>query len=309
MTLHEGSVPDGQHPWRAMFNTDAFYALRGVTAWHETLADADGNVLGDLTYHQATGISGFSAPFGGPDWRREYWRPEQIHQALLRADRGAGSIRAKPPSFGENEATTVQALLTLGWRIEGAELNYAIPIPATIDDYERSLDRQARAAIDHGSEDLNLEVYELAQDPEVDLLWLRAYQILRANREAKGRRISLDFEYVVAIRDAFPGLVRMLVAMRHDQDSLTRDMVAAALVYRVARGVDLVQFWGDDPEAGLRWSPMNLLVQGTVLHSIATGARVLDLGISTEDGVPNGGLCRFKRSVGARAEPRFVFGR
>lgn len=306
MSLHAGSAPDGQHPWRCLFNTDAFYALRGETAWHEVLVDDAGNVLGDLTFSTSGGVSGWSAPFGGPDWRREYWRPEQIRDGLQRVIGRALWIRCKPPSYGENEAATVQALLADGWLVKSAELNYWIPVPATIDEYEASLSRQARAAIDHGSEDLGLETVELG--PKADLLWLRAYQVLRDNREAKGRKISLDFEYVLAIRDAFPGLVRMLVALTGDGQSYAHDVVAAALVYRVGAGRDVVQFWGDDPEAKLKWSPMNLLVRDTVQHCIQTGARVLDLGISTEDGVPNGGLCRFKRSVGARAEARLVLG-
>lgn len=302
MRLHAGSVPDGQHPWRCMFNTDRFYGLRGEPAWHETLVDAAGNVLGDLTFSTITGVNGYSAPFGGPDWRREYWRPEQIHEALAEASRGGAcvSIRCKPPSYGENEAATIQALLHDGWRVEEAELNYAIGLPSIIDDYERSLDRQARHAIDAG-ETIGVTVVEAGIGDEI--LWARGYKVLKDNREAKGRAISLTLDYVRAIRDAFPGLVRLLLAHRDF------DVVAAALVYRVAAGRDVVQFWGDDPAAKLPCSPMNLLVREVVAHSISTGATRLDLGISTEGGEPNGGLCRFKRSIGATAETRFLLRR
>lgn len=300
MRLHAGSVPDGQHPWRCMFNTDAFYALRSQPAWHETLVDDIGNVLGDLTYHPEWRVSGWSAPYGGPDWRREYWRPEQISEALRRLGRYNVSIRAKPASYGENEAATVQTLLAAGWRVEAAELNYAIGLPSIIDDYERSLDRQARHAIDAG-ETIGVTVVEAGIGDEI--LWASGYRVLKDNREAKGREISLTLNYVRAIRDAFPGLVRLLLAHRDF------DVVAAALVYRVAAGRDVVQFWGDDPAAKLPCSPMNLLVREVVAHSISTGATRLDLGISTEGGEPNGGLCRFKRSIGASAETRFLLGR
>jgi hypothetical protein len=49
---------------------------------------------------------------------------------------------------------------------------------------------------------------------------------------------------------------------------------------------------------------MNLLVRDVVDHSLTTGAHVLDLGISTTDGVPNAGLVQFKRSIGAASEVR-----
>lgn len=306
MALHAGSVPDGQHPWRCLFNTDAFYALRGEPCWHETLQDGAGNVLGDMTFHTSEAVSGWSAPFGGPDWRREYWRPEQLHDALGQLWRQSPrlTIRAKPASYGENEVLTVQALLQHGFYVRHAELNYAIEVPATIDEYEATLSRQARAAIDKGDE-MDLQLVE--PGPSDELLWRRGYEVLRDNREAKGRPISLTLDYVRAIRDAFPGLVRMLLAYQNRE--MGPEVVAAALVYRVGAGRDVVQFWGDDPRHGLPASPMNLLVREVVQHAISTGARVLDLGISTEGGVPNGGLCRFKRSVGARAEPRYVLAR
>lgn len=58
---------------------------------------------------------------------------------------------------------------------------------------------------------------------------------------------------------------------------------------------------------------MNLLALRVVERALATGAAILDLGISTEPGAEPGqarvqeGLARFKLSVGAQAEPRFVF--
>lgn len=294
MRLHEGSVPDGQHPWRCLFNTDAFYGLRQRTVersglyWHG--GGFNDALVGEIT--SSGGESGWSAPYGGVDWTREFWAPEIIDTLL--GDLTITTIRCKPGSWGECEAPAVTALLRREWVIGSSELNYWIGLPATIDDYEAGLSRQARHAIDRG-EDMGLKVEEFVTDE----LWRDGYRVLAQNREAKGRLISLSLHYVFAIRDAFPGLIRMLGC--HDGHRT----VAAALVYRVGRGRDLVQFWGDDPAHGLPYSPMNLLVREVVAHSIQTGAKTLDLGISTEGGVPNGGLCRFKRSIGARAEPRF----
>lgn len=303
--LHAGTVPDGAHPHRTMFSTDHFYRLRDAPAWHEVLKDAEGNVLGDVTFHSGARVSGWSAPFGGPDWSREYWRPEQIHQAVTGLRDDIWWIRAKPQSFGENEAATVQALLQHGWRVERAELNYSIPVPATLDAYERTLSRQAVAAIDHGEEQC-LACWEV--EARNERTWAQCYEVLKRNREEKGRPISLDLGYVRAIRDAFPGLVRMIACGGAEGSARPGEIVAAALVYRIGRARDLVQFWGDYAP-WLRHSPMNLLVREVVEDAIRTGAKVLDLGISTESGEPNGGLCRFKRSVGARAEPRYVLWR
>jgi hypothetical protein len=122
--------------------------------------------------------------------------------------------------------------------------------------------------------------------------------VLEANRVDKGRPMRLPFDYVWRIRGAFPGLVRMLVARATDGA-----VVAAALLYRVAAGHDVVQYWGDAFH-DLPVTPMLLLVEGVVAEARATGARFVDLGISTEHGWPNHGLIQFKRNIGARSEPR-----
>ena len=121
------------------------------------------------------------------------------------------------------------------------------------------------------------------------------YEVLRRNRVDRGRPMRLGLDYVRAC-DAFPGRVRLILV-----ESAERT-VAAALVYRVTAGHDLVQYWGDALH-DLPVSPMNLLVAAVVEHALAGGASFVDIGISTEDGVPNHGLLQFKRSVGCILEP------
>lgn len=55
---------------------------------------------------------------------------------------------------------------------------------------------------------------------------------------------------------------------------------------------------------------MNLLAHHLVADSVRTGARLLDLGPSSDkDGRPNLGLAHFKRSVGAQPGTRKVLAR
>jgi CelD/BcsL family acetyltransferase involved in cellulose biosynthesis len=114
--------------------------------------------------------------------------------------------------------------------------------------------------------------------------------------------MRLPYEYVARLRDAFGECIRMLTAV-HDGT-----VVAAALLYRIAPGHDLVQYWGDHHD--LPCSPMALLARDVVAHSLASGGSFVDLGVSTDHGLPNLGLMQFKRSVGASVETRLeVVGR
>jgi hypothetical protein len=127
--------------------------------------------------------------------------------------------------------------------------------------------------------------------------WDAGYDLLAANRAAKGRRLALDAAYVRAARDAFPGRIRMAL-LEH-----AGAPCAAALTYRVLPGRELVVYWGDAGHA-LPRSPMNVLAHALVARSLGEGVRSLDIGPSSVDGVPDGGLIQFKRSIGAREDLR-----
>ena len=84
------------------------------------------------------------------------------------------------------------------------------------------------------------------------------------------------------------------------------DLAAAALVYRVAPDWDYVVAWGDDI-AHRRMRVMNVIAYHLVAAAIPRGIRVIDLGISSVDGVPDGGLIQFKRNLGASVGLRINF--
>jgi hypothetical protein len=306
--LDPATVPDPAAPHLVLWNTSAFYALRPELAAQRVQLDhhdANGRVVASLVGAREGRrvVAGASAPFGGPDFGREYEPPGVVLDALrsmLRTLRDDGvdevEVRMKPPHYSDTESAAEFAFLNLGLTPVAADLNFMIDLASfsSVEDYVRSLKPPARRAIRYGL-DLDVSTDVLPQDD--DATWFDAYEVLRLNRETKGRPMRLPFDYIVAIRDAFPGLVRMVVARSAGA------VCAAALVYRIATERDLVQYWGDACHE-LPYSPMNLLVRDVVAHSLVTGARVLDLGISTTDGVPNPGLIQFKRSVGARSEVR-----
>lgn len=82
--------------------------------------------------------------------------------------------------------------------------------------------------------------------------------------------------------------------------------VAAALVYHVADGIAQVIYWGDIREYSVL-RPMNMLTYRVFKHYYDEGLRILDIGISTEDGVPNFGLCDFKQGIGCTTSLKYCF--
>lgn len=308
-TLGAQTVPDTTAPHLCLWNTAGFFGLRGEDASERVVVDhraSDGRLVGTFVagWEDEELVSGYSAPFAGPDVARGYETVGNV-VGLLRAavegaaERGARRVRVrlKPPHYSDVESHLQFGLLTTGFVIDRADLNYYVDLRSfeSADDYERSLKPQSRRNIRQAI-DAGVTTVVATHDDEDS--WRAGYRVLEKNRTEKGRPMRLPFDYVQRMRDKFSTVVRMLVARTADGG-----VCASALLYRIAPGHDVVQYWGDADHT-LPSSPMALLARDVVSHSIDTGARFLDLGISTDHGVPNHGLIQFKRSIGAVAEVR-----
>lgn len=247
--------------------------------------------------------SGFSAPFGGIDLVRETETPANICALVAGAVadlEAAGTqtirIRCRPACHGAAEPAVRFALLNAGFVVEEADLAFVLDLPRSADTWLAARKAPFRRALRHAEP----ERFELADAQD----WERAFALLEANRAGKGRMLSISLGQVLAVRDAFPGAVRM-AELRRDGSP-----VAAVLTYQASPAAELVVAWGD-ADHGLDWSPMPVLALRLVERAIGGGQQALDLGTSTlraPDGtrVPNDGLVQFKRTLGARAELRPV---
>jgi len=293
----------------ALFNREAYHArnltcgsrFQAFEAPHARLSGIRpiGTVTGVLT---AEGFdSGWSAPFGGPDFVRE---PETVGNVVSLVDDlmdwarlnqwPSVRIRCKPAFYSRNETALQFALLNAGFWVETCDLNHHIDLAVleTFADYIVSLKREARKALLRSHRE-PFAFFEAIGDEE----WERAYDVLETNRARKGRQLLLSREYVLRMRDTFPGDVHMFTVVH----GLKR--CAAALVYRVLPQRFLVVYWGDDA-TDLPCSPMNHLAYKLVQWGLEQGALTIDLGRSSKDGVADAGLVQFKQSVGARQSLR-----
>jgi hypothetical protein len=299
------SVSTRVPPWVGLFNEPAFLALRGFDA--VVYRAGDGAVLTGVRTGDSL-LCGASAPYAGIDLARERETAlgvEELVDDLLGQLRRDGvrelRVRLAPASHAPATAPLVEfALLNRGLRIVDADLAFHLDLRATttLEAYVAALRSPARRALKHA----DLEPYTVAH-AETAAGWDAAWTLLEANRADRGRTLSLDRDYVENLREAFPSQVRML-ELRHDGV-----LVAAAFTQRVRPGVEFVVAWGDAGH-GLARSPMNRLALEVVRRALAEGIRTIDLGTSTAGEplgrVVNAGLCRFKSSIGAVAEPRHV---
>lgn len=125
-----------------------------------------------------------------------------------------------------------------------------------------------------------------------------AYDVIEINRKMKGYPLRMSWEQV---RETIENV-------RHDFFVLylERKLVASAIIFEINSDVYQVIYWGDTGEC-TECKPMNYLAYVLYEYYMKKGIKILDIGPSTEDGVPNYGLCKFKESIGCDVSSKLTY--
>lgn len=125
------------------------------------------------------------------------------------------------------------------------------------------------------------------------------YDLIRENRARFARPIHMTLNDIIAMDNFWPVDFFKVVSAGHK-------IVASAIFYRCHDQISYAVFWGDNDE-GRPLRAMDFLLFNLFLHYKEAGFKYIDLGISTESGIPNEGLLRFKESHEAVSSVRYKF--
>lgn len=266
------------------------------------LAFKDSKVRLGLILGERDGVlcSPFSAPFGGFSSLRtvDVEAYEEAVMALKQyVDEQHMPVRISlPPAFyGETHISkSFSALLRGGARILYSDLNYQYRLEH-FENFEDNLERNAKKNFHNALK--NSFVFECLNSSDPNDVG-RAYEVIRKNRESRGFPLRMSLQNVldtVKVIDA-----DFFVTSFEGMD------VAGAQVFHVSDGICQVIYWGDLPEyAHLR--VMNYFTYKVFEHYFKQGLKILDIGPSTEKGIPNYGLCSFKESIGCEVSLKHTF--
>ena len=172
-------------------------------------------------------------------------------------------------------------------------MNFAINLKTLrLEDYEKVLPANGRKNLVGAlNENFRLTKCDTLQDKEL------AYKIIAQNRAARGKPLRMTWEQVKETIKIVP----------HDFFIVFNDAtpVASAIVFHVTEEIVQVIYWGNIPDK-LSAKSMNYLAYKLTAHYHERGMTYLDIGPSTENGVPNYGLCNFKQSIGCEIGSKFV---
>ncbi len=242
----------------------------------------------------------FSAPFGYIEPLKKEQALENYEEALKSIEETAAKAGCKhlrmtlPPSFYDGNVinTWYSLMLNFGWKEKYVDVNFSLNIRNLVEDYPQKIYYNARKNLRIANES-NLTLIECKTEEERK----EAYKIIRINRESKGYPLRMSEDHVLSTIRVVPA--KMFIVRDESED------IASALVYDVTKENALVVYWGDIPGVQDR-KVINFLGYELLKIYNERGFSYLDIGPSTECGVPNHGLCNFKDSIGCERIAKFT---
>lgn len=249
-----------------------------------------------------TFYSPFSAPFGGLSFLQEDVRISIIDEALQVLNnwaktKGLDSIKLTlPPAIYQQSflAKQINSLYRNNFTIEKIDLNYAYQLQGFNEQYASSIWYNAKKNLKIAlANNFSFIICETVDEKRM------AYDIIQQNREFRGFPLQMTWQQVqlsASILQADFFLVKNNEGMA----------VASAVIFHVATGVVQVIYWGDLP-AYANLKTMNYLSFKVFEHYHTLQLNIIDIGPSTENSIPNYGLCEFKESIGCSISCKFSF--
>lgn len=242
--------------------------------------------------------SPFSAPYGG------FWPSNEpvesstyteMAVALVNHARKAHLSRIQitlPPECytGANTSTQAAALVGAGFTVEFIDTNHSLRLNDI--GFEKGLHRGARRSLRQATS-AGLTFMHAQTDGEQG----RAYDVIRKNRQQKGRPLKLSRE----------GLKKVAKITNVDYFLVTQSSVdvAGAIVYKISSSVVQVIYWGND----VSYNSLNS-IHFLAMHLFGfyqENYALLDIGPSSSLGVIDEGLAKFKESIGCQATEKPAF--
>jgi len=243
-------------------------------------------------------FSPFSAPFGCFSFLHEKNGIDVIDESIQVLDeylkeKNISSIKLILPPLCYNVSflsKVISSLIRNNYKMSIIDINHIFKTSFFDEKYKENIYRNAR-------KNLNIALKQNFVFQKTENISL-VYSIVSKNRELRGFPLRMTLEQVK----------ETIKIVKHDAFvvELNQDYVASALIYYVANNIVQIIYWGDIPEFS-SVKTMNFLSYKVFEYYKNTGIEIIDIGPSTENGIPNYGLCDFKESIGCCVESKFTF--
>ncbi len=245
--------------------------------------------------------SPFSAPFGGFSFIKQDIRLQYLEEAIFLLEEWSKSKKLKGihitlPPFIYNESfisKMTNSFFLKGYKTKHLDLNYSFELKNLNSDYASLLWRNARKNLNRSlKQDFIFKICKSTEEKSA------AYKVILRNREAKGFPLRMTWEQVQKTTELIPADFFLLY---NDGEK-----IASAMVFHISPQIVQVVYWGDLPEYSYL-KTMNYLSFKIFEYYKSTEIEIVDIGPSTENSIPNYGLCEFKESIGCDISTKLTF--
>ncbi|HLO60089.1 MAG TPA: hypothetical protein VK179_15175 [Bacteroidales bacterium] len=245
-------------------------------------------------------LSHFSAPFGGFHFRNEIvyisdldFFLKSLNNYMVENDLSGIDIVLPPDIYHQTFNSKISSsLLRNEFHANVPEITNWVDLHRFSGEFSQKNSREYyRQAL------RNNLVFEKAEDLNDKI---KIYNLIKSNREKFGRPIYMSFDDVIQTGNLWP--------VDFFKVSVSNSLVASAIFYRNHSEIVYATFWGDNEE-GRPLRAMDFLSYNLWQYYKNQGFHYIDLGISTESGIPNEGLLRFKESHDAVSSLKYKFSR
>ena len=246
--------------------------------------------------------SPFSAPFGGFVFFSDSVGVKYIDKAIEAlvawvSSKGMLKIRITlPPVIYHDSFVSklINSFYRVRFSVEKIDLNHVFLLNEFDASYEKKICHNARRNLKRSfSNDLLFDIVHTMEEKAI------VYDVIKKNRRDKGYPLHMSFEDIINttffIKSDF-FLVR----------NCAGDPVASSLVFHVSSGIVQVIYWGSLLEYN-DLKTVNFMSYRIFDYYKKLEKKIVDIGPSTSDSVPNNGLCDFKESIGCDISLKFSF--
>jgi len=290
--------------WCSIFNTPQFFNIHrnGAAFYFELQVGTPGESVG-VAHFTEVEHGYYRSPrrgtFGSFEFR-ERLRIEiidgfydEIERVLAANDAHRIEI-LEPPAILDPQAAAVRynMFYRKGYRPQAPELDHAL----TVDEREFSerIEYNIRKRLNKCKRE---DIVVKQVDPP---LYRQVYDVIVRNRSAKGFPVSMTYEAISTMVEAFPERLVFFGAFSNDT------MIASSICINVNSAMLYVFYWGDLPGYET-YSPVTVIAESIYRYAQDHGFSLIDLGTSTIGGVPNYGLVNFKREMGCLDSLKLTF--
>ncbi|MCF8380679.1 MAG: hypothetical protein K9H49_13970 [Bacteroidales bacterium] len=246
--------------------------------------------------------SPFSAPFGGFSFISKDIKLQYIEEAIILLKTWAREKRllsiciTLPPSiYGRSFiAKQINCFWREGFDVSNTDLSYSFNLDNFHNDYIENIWHNARKNLRISlNAGLDFQVCENEYEKKL------AYYIINENRASRGYPLRMTWNQ---IKETIQIIQADFFLVKNNKQKA----IASAIVFHISKTMIQVIYWGDLPGYS-EIKPMNFLTYKVFEFYKSSGKKIVDIGPSTENSIPNYGLCEFKEGIGCQIDPKFTF--